>query len=842
MTSEKHTAERTSDVGSVLRPEARPLQWRHLDESQRRAFVRIVHSLDDAIHSLDRHPRRLESSLFERSQHRRNQVMLLSGDRGTGKTCSLLSLERCCIRASEWDREISRLAEESPDRERDARYLDYQRLRNLIEGDSGLRRRVVWLDELEMDTLNSPTNLLAAILIRVQNIIERMGGEGAVASESRGILDVHPGYERAIMELLRLTSDVSLAWDGNMSERGAHLDPDVFAEEVMRGEKVRQEIPVRFARVLDEVARYVSWGGRVIDPLFVLPVDDFDLAPTRCLPLLRLIRMIEGPRLFTLLLGDIANIERVVHLRLVGDMAGVANVGLSAERLLETEFHRRMKGVAVSNLRKLIPPAQRIHLEVMTIQEVLDYRPYSAESHLHELLQLLQMPDIRVFPTPANRDVRRMYADAHAFLTESPISPKSGFKYSVLNDLSLAPREVVDFWYFAKHYSIAHGSVGALRRRFLADVYKQSVDNETNLDHSEKELLKSVFRVGETLQSLGMDTQAATVEFRGEMPEEIRGDGAELLRIQTNGQWRVGPPPRESRSRQVFLSRAATAFFVLTHDLIALHDQEHVARSLAPGPRSIPLATVVWETGAGAPVEITWPVAPFRSFWEWDHFIDAWRRANRQRRGLERVKPMRLEELTSHLAFAWIAAATTLHDGGKHVSIRPQQFDDDTQAALPSDETWDALVRRVGTMAGRMAAKRTYNPLTSWWLIHLALLLSPECGVSDRVADRFIPQSTKNASSSTSARTKRKKPRPKPETNTEAAREALRLFWMTPSVAKEIRRLRAETAAQFVGSGDPELAFWRERPDHPISKLADAILCPTKDDIDWAMQTIAHQK
>ena len=63
--------------------------------------------------------------------------------------------------------------------------------------------------------------------------------------------------------------------------------------------------------------------SRVTNPLFVLPVDDFDLNPVRCLELLRLLRSIAVPRLFTLILGDIDQAEEVLQLKMTGDFAGI---------------------------------------------------------------------------------------------------------------------------------------------------------------------------------------------------------------------------------------------------------------------------------------------------------------------------------------------------------------------------------------------------------------------------------------------------------------------------------------------------------------------------------------
>ncbi len=58
--------------------------------------------------------------------------------------------------------------------------------------------------------------------------------------------------------------------------------------------------------------------------LFVLPVDDFDLAPAHCLELLRLIRMITTPRLVFVVAGNIRVAETVLRLKSEGDLSALA--------------------------------------------------------------------------------------------------------------------------------------------------------------------------------------------------------------------------------------------------------------------------------------------------------------------------------------------------------------------------------------------------------------------------------------------------------------------------------------------------------------------------------------
>src|SRR5204863_2689793 len=79
---------------------------------------------------------------------------------------------------------------------------------------------------------------------------------------------------------------------------------------------------VDFQKLLDELVTPHSsepTDKRSGDPckrrLFVLPVDDVDLNPQRCLELLQLFRTISSPQLFLIVLGDFALTEMVVRQR-----------------------------------------------------------------------------------------------------------------------------------------------------------------------------------------------------------------------------------------------------------------------------------------------------------------------------------------------------------------------------------------------------------------------------------------------------------------------------------------------------------------------------------------------
>ena len=367
----------------LLRPEARALSWSRLEDAQKQAITRVVDLLIEAIESIPGENQeefgRGAPESFRIDNDRASRIVLLSGRRGTGKTTVLLTLRDLCrperkplpgdeIKDEEVRKKIAQVAD-----------------------------RAIWLEPIDMEPLAESTNLLAAVLARIND-----AAQGPQARDEdvkpRGLLDPGPDYQDALLDLQRLENDVALAWDGNLSSRSAHIDPDHFAVEVMRAEHVRLALNRKLRDVLDKLARDVfrdrgrerAKGGRI----FIIPVDDFDLNPVRCLELLRILRMISVPRLFALVLGDVKVAETVFNLKLCGDLNRLAD-RLEGSKLVSyasEDVLSMTSGIAASAMRKLIPPAQVVRLEFMTAGEALAFHPAGTQAiPLHKILELLPL-------------------------------------------------------------------------------------------------------------------------------------------------------------------------------------------------------------------------------------------------------------------------------------------------------------------------------------------------------------------------------------------------------------------------------------------------------------------
>ena len=282
-----------------------------------------------------------------------------------------------------------------------------------------------------MEPTPTSANMLAAILARIEDAVLR---QDVFATSKPG---VHPpslstGRSGAIAELQRLQSDVGISWDGNVAERASHLDPDAYSLEVMRAERSRLALNRKLEEVLNCIAEEYYRGGAKQDPVFVLPVDDFDLNPPTCLEMLRFLRMLSVPRLFALVVGDLKVARTVLNLKLAGDLAAVAGTSRDPRFLpVDASDVAVLAGQVASHaLRKLVPPAQRFYLEGLDLIGALNHRPMGMEGdqRLHDILAAVSLK--------ASHESKVQLEDSAEAIT--------GHKVGSLRDFLLAKGLVID--------------------------------------------------------------------------------------------------------------------------------------------------------------------------------------------------------------------------------------------------------------------------------------------------------------------------------------------------------------------------------------------------------------
>jgi len=378
------------------RLEAIPLSWDALSEQQRNAVETASGWLVDALGSIP--PLKNRADEFHKSglvldRNRRSQIGFIDGDRGMGKSSVLLTLKAL---TTEEDYFVEDNSKNRADKDKADKILaagDRDRYPNTMKLRDDERHNVVWLETLDMEPLSKGANLFAAILARIENELDNRLNE---LPPMVAALAEPDGYASAADKLRQLQNDVAIVWD--RKDGGVYEgDPTTRALWVNQAEKAGLEMNQRIGQVLEVLAR-IRRNRRDENPLYVLPVDDFDLAPCHCLELLRLIRMITTPRLFFLVAGNTRIAEAVLKLRTEGDL-----LSLTGDKPFSFDEARECAAeIAANNMRKLLPPGQRFRLAEVRVNEVLKMGKNTSEGSLLENLEKVSF-DMNQAPTGANK-------------------------------------------------------------------------------------------------------------------------------------------------------------------------------------------------------------------------------------------------------------------------------------------------------------------------------------------------------------------------------------------------------------------------------------------------------
>jgi hypothetical protein len=750
-------------MSTSLRTEALPLAYAALDNAQRQAMTTIVGLLHSAVQQLRPGREATPASMghFPLDIDRSSRIAMLSGERGTGKTTVLLSIIKAC-------NDLRGGSARRPRREEEQVKPGDEMPNDLQQELLAVARRTVWLEPIDMEPMPTSANLLAAILARVGAAARTarsapLGAEAPVGR--RGLL----GREREqdpLVELRRLQAVVATSWEDVPPGRRAHLDPHAYAAEVLQAENDRLSLNEKLGKVLDDLA-----GLFDIDPQFVLPIDDFDLNPARSLELLRIVRAISVPRLFTLVLGDQRVAEMIVRLGFTGTLADLAGrAGVVGPLEATGADLRSMSAELASHLvRKLIPPSQVIRLERMTVLESLWYRPPGAAEgrRLCELLadcplafEGTALRDLVTnlwdffftcpTPAPGSAPARPALVTAPAPTSQDNVTRahKSG-AYTVRSVFRAAPRRVADLWLTleqiqrpAPYSSDAEESPASRYQRLLTLVNRHaraSVAEDGQLSADMRQLLQDA--IGQETEGEGLlDSEVIVAEPRDrhefsvelDLPGEGEAEGAEASAPSEGGEptgpalvvsarrfigWTLRLAPSRQRQEGVQLPRLeepTAAACMLYHDLLCLGPTGFRRKRplLWQRPQLRRWAASEWRVSDVRTVEVTWPGPGLSTFWECDLFLYLWNDALERLCRADLAPDRKLERLL----YSWLDSATAV------LGWQPALGEDPTVVGF----NWKALIRRLEELDRLPDPGPQRQKTARDWLIGIACLLMPE--------------------------------------------------------------------------------------------------------------------
>ena len=705
------------------RPEARPLGVEGWSESQKEAGLRILRIINGCLQNANAGgPGREDGPEHALDPMRSSRVIFLDGDRGMGKTTLLLSIMKLLGDASSRDGED-----------------DVRREAGALAG------KVRWLEILDLEPLPQPTNLFASLLARLENLSKSPCRADRVGPQtSRTRVPIFAEDETLFTMFRELKTDVSLAWDGNLPSRAGQLDPDAYATEVERAEQARLSLNRRFSKLLESLAEHLS-PREACRPIFILPVDDFDLNPTRAVELMHLLRFLTTPRLLVLIMGDEHLLERVLVWKKEGELRALVGGGEPDQSLRETA-----KRVAATTMRKLIPPAQRVHLSLPKVEHALAFPAAFLRASDGSGRRAADDPSLEAVIRAISLDFpRRKPCSLYDFLrpTRGPDASSVEYSYVGARALCLPPRSLFDLYMELRGRRFERTSDVV---DFMGHHALRSIAEDDEILGGEGAVLSNLLRPASGGWMAGAQGVAFALEttpgMRFPMPMKLAQarvgagtiGGTDVigapawegeLRTETFSGWKLvrlsasPSPPIDRMEREEYRTIAAgdrtMAALALVHDLVALGGTERHQSLLRQVDRLSP-PCVWWSLAGSDPIPVWWPVPKLDALRQYDALVDSWNTA------LRTVGPMEAGQ-ADLMGLVWIVCCTGLVVTG------------DLKNFGAGDLQKDALVKAA---KGNLAEINVGQARGRSWLAHVLAMLAPEGGMASGVVEE-ITKATK---------------------------------------------------------------------------------------------------
>ncbi len=650
--------------GYGLRPEAQPYEYERLSESQKEAFKRLVLLIGRAVAELDRGDRPQKSQnvmprsaqTFGLMENNYNRMSFLSGGRGSGKTSVLYSLIKQVssdpykIEEGQWKPNFKATIET-------------------------LEKRVIWLRPIEMESLPTPNYMIASILARVEEVIDRFDrDQGEKKGGERNFTHLYHSYRSpdTIMEFEKLQRDVIKAWHGNLDEHSGSMDPDTYTVDVVETERCRlrfNEWMIKNFKDLNE-----NYFGAFADKefLFVLPLDDFDLNPSISIKLIKLIRLISVPQLFTIVSGDFKIAQNVFNLYAKEQLLYVNDRSTEVRQEVTSPsipIVNRMAHENSSNaMRKLFPKSHIVELEPMNWEEVFGFNSHpECSDPTMTIGKMLKDIKVHINTIPCggsntsdhfvaghninnihdffNIEVRNLVFDekeevaVNCRTQASSASESKTLRKMVYTGPSLFEmnhRHVHDLWRFLRDNVCQAGGWGCgpeadveFARDFAKELFVQSSNDGECLS---KELCDELMKTAK--EDCYGAIQLVTDNL---MIENSTGPRIHFVNRSHLGQVAIGQPKdwtikvkipacalRESSPPIPLATRTAASLMFLHDHLILSEPSGIVGKSLMKKLEPPEWAYCLWPTVDDDELKIEWPLPLLRSLWGHDIFSRTW--------------------------------------------------------------------------------------------------------------------------------------------------------------------------------------------------------------------------
>ncbi|RKH74177.1 hypothetical protein D7W81_02480 [Corallococcus aberystwythensis] len=170
----------------------------------------------------------------------------------------------------------------------------------------------------------------------------------------------------------KLLNDAAAGWHDLGADR-RKIDPESLAVELEEAELARSSIVTHWRAFVDQVVKAVGEARPSASPnaRIIIPIDDADMNPRRCVELLELLRTLWHPRVVFLLTGHSDLFLKTLTLHFLGIFR--AQLGGSAtterERSILEDQEPTANDLSLQTYDKVLPPRQRFALNTLLPME-----------------------------------------------------------------------------------------------------------------------------------------------------------------------------------------------------------------------------------------------------------------------------------------------------------------------------------------------------------------------------------------------------------------------------------------------------------------------------------------
>jgi hypothetical protein len=365
---------RTQDADATHQaiPEAKALKFDELLDPTREAMKELFRWLQSACENsaTEAGPGAKEQLVHEHEQVATS--LLISGDRGAGKTTVLLTAAYALDVATQ---------------EKGAN-------RNYFEGDTELKNileevhgRVVWLETLDLEPLPASANLLATLLVRIRQALEPKDTRKPRTSYS--FLE----NRREVSEsLYALVEDATFMWEEGFAQQDPRRER---AEQQITAAGLYASFPREFRRVMKEVSDTLK-SADGSERVLVLPIDNVDRSIDHIANIAKLIRMATSRRLWFVLAAARPDFQLFLERSFQNELLRAANIISGEDPADQTQSIARRQ--AATAMRRSVPRCYQIEIEPVKAEQAWHF-PYTSSARdagkgesLNQLLARIPLP------------------------------------------------------------------------------------------------------------------------------------------------------------------------------------------------------------------------------------------------------------------------------------------------------------------------------------------------------------------------------------------------------------------------------------------------------------------